>query len=162
VRHLDPTLRDLVKGSTLMPGRKPKPTHLKLLEGNPGKRGIAKELRDQFKAQVADGALKASVGPPPRGSSPSVRATWNRVVKHAVWLDASHRDLLEAYCRAVELMRENPERFRIASTAIRSLGSELGLSPVARVRLGAIIPTPKRASDLPAELNDGPKRPAGS
>lgn len=145
-----------------MRGRKPLPPVLRLLSGNQGKRGVAKEIREQVKASLAAGGVKATIGPAPDHLLPAERETWDRIAADAVWLDASNRELLEAYCRAVNLMRTKPAHFRTQALLVRSLAAEMGLSATARARVGASKGEPSRASDLPPELSDAAAKPTGA
>jgi len=146
-----------------MRGRKPLPPTLRLLSGNQGKRGVSKEIRDSVKATLAaGGTVKSTVGPSPDCLSESQRAVWDRVAVDAVWLDASNRELLEAYCRASVLMRDDPDKFRTAAMLVRSLAAEMGLSATARARLNTGPGGKTKASDLPPELTNATAKPAGA
>ena len=73
-----------------MRGRKPIPTALKLVRGNPGKRRLNKA-----EPQPGD------IGEPPKDLCPVARRKWRRMVDKAVWgqvLTAADRDLLAQYC----------------------------------------------------------------
>ena len=80
-----------------MAGRYPKPTKLKLLEGNPGRRPLPDE--PEFRATTAD---------PPPHLDPYGLEEWNRVapslVDHGI-LTEPDRAALEAYCRWFALWR---------------------------------------------------------
>jgi P27 family predicted phage terminase small subunit len=72
-------------------GRKPKPTHLKLLAGNPGKRPLNKHEPQP-----------GEIGDPPKDLCPAARRKWRRMVDKTVWgqvLTAADHDLLAEYCR---------------------------------------------------------------
>jgi P27 family predicted phage terminase small subunit len=74
-------------------GRKPKPTHLKLVTGNPGKRALP-----QGEAKVAP-----SLPDPPQHLSGDAREEWERVsvaLFNAGLLSAIDRTALAAYCQA--------------------------------------------------------------
>ena len=76
-----------------MAGRPPKPTHLKVLQGNPGKRVLNKaEPKPQPKAP-----------PCPRHLSKEARKEWRRISKELLQLGlltAVDRAALAAYCQA--------------------------------------------------------------
>jgi len=134
-------------------GRKPKPTVLKLLEGNRGKRPIP---QDEPKP-----AKPVRTPPCPRWISPYARKEWTRIAKelHRLGL-LTNLDVavLISYCTAYGRLREAENKLKdqnsvvetsngnlvqnpwigIANRAmdqIRRFASELGLSPSARVRL---------------------------
>ena len=146
-----------------MRGRKPLPPTLRLLSGNQGKRGISKELREQVKATLAAGGkITATIGPAPESLSPAAVAIWDRVIAEAVWLDASNRELLTAYCIASDRMITQPRNFRSNALLVRSLAAEMGLSATARARLNSQPREPQRASDLPPELSGGTAKSQGA
>lgn len=90
-----------------MRGRKPKPTHLKLVTGNPGKRAL--------KADAVQPAQKATVPRPPEYLCLLGKAEWRRVAAalHAqrVLTDID-RTALAAYCQAYAT-------WRLASAALK-------------------------------------------
>jgi P27 family predicted phage terminase small subunit len=168
-------------------GRKPKPVHLRLLEGNRGKRGASKEIREEVKGVLSTGKRTANPGKPPVWLTAGAKMTWNRIVreKGLVWLDSSDREIFAAFCVAFARVAEAEKAIKLhgltyetvgggvgmrpevrivnqCSALIRSLGSELGLSPAARVRLGTVKKDPKTASDLPPELGVGTPNTAGA
>src|SRR5215472_13819257 len=76
-----------------MRGRRPIPTHLKLVTGNPGKRRL----------NEAEPALVTGVPSPPPALSEIARKEWRRVAKrlHAIGiLTTIDRGALAAYCQA--------------------------------------------------------------
>ena len=136
-------------------GRKPTPTHLKLVKGNPGKRKIGK----------AEPAPESVVMKPPAHLNTVAKNEWKRVIPELVrWGLFSKLDkaALEAYCVAYsqwrkaldvmkkkrgptyetegrygKMLRVRPE-FTIASKALdqmRAFAAEFGMTPTARVRL---------------------------
>jgi P27 family predicted phage terminase small subunit len=166
---------------------KPKPPHLKLLNGNPGKRGIASEIRKEVKAAIAAGGNTARPGPAPAWLSDGAKKTWRRIVKEKglVWLDSSDRELFAAFCAAYAQMvdaqkaidehgmtyetvnggvgmRPEVRILNQSAALIRSLGSELGLSPAARARLGTKPAPQSKAEDLPPELQRGTSKRKGA
>ena len=92
-----------------MTGRKPKPAHLKLIEGNPGKRRVV----------PAPSLPRGAVPDPPAHMDAEAIAEWNRVTPG---LDALHlmqpnyRAPLAAYCMAYS-------RWVRAETAIAKMGA---------------------------------------
>jgi P27 family predicted phage terminase small subunit len=150
-----------------MRGRKPKPTALKLLEGNPGKRALnAHEPRPPTDRPDCPVHLSAEA-----------RAEWDRLADtlHAMGvLTRIDRTLLAAYCQApgrwVEAetkLAETPVLLRTPSGYVQpspwlaiankqlemmaKLMPELGLTPAARSRIAAFqprMPRPWEYGDL--------------
>jgi len=74
-----------------MRGRKPKPTHLKLVSGNPGRRPISH----------AEPKYELSIPSPPRELSDDAKVEWGRVAERlyrAGTLSEIDRGALAAYC----------------------------------------------------------------
>jgi P27 family predicted phage terminase small subunit len=72
-------------------GRKPKPTMLKLIEGNPGHRPIA-----------ADEVSPGKLGDPPSDLCAAALEKWREMVSPAIWglmATGADRDQLAEYCR---------------------------------------------------------------
>ena len=138
-----------------MRGRKPKPTRLKLLEGNPGKRRLRSEPRGE-----------PGLGRPPEWLTAGAKRFWRKVAPQlegagiATGLDvACFAALAEAYAswrgalaRIAEhgptystlsgLVRPRPE-VAMAARAERSMAAllaEFGLTPSSRTRLGVELP----------------------
>ena len=107
-------------------GRKPKPAHLKLVEGNPGKRSLS-----------VDGP--AAEGRPIKVPKLKGRASklWAEVVERCWWLAEADSYKLGMWCHLEAEFEQDPLRM-IASriSQLRGLGSELGMDPASRVRLG--------------------------
>lgn len=135
----------------MVKGRKPKPTHLKMLEGNPGKRTLHQHE-----------PVPRSVFPEKPVLTTEVASDcWDRAVVELEAmgvLHASDRDALEIYCEmfgtwrlaqtmvstegiTVEGRDKNPvtnPAWRVARDAaglVKSLGEAFGLTPAARSRL---------------------------
>lgn len=133
-----------------MQGRKPKPTKLKILTGNPGKRELnAREPQPAGKADC------------PPWLDAVARAEWNRIapeLERLGLLTAVDQAALAAYCDAYsEMMEANAEiqasgrhyfndkgepkphpavaRKRAAWAALRAFAAEFGFSPAARTRI---------------------------
>ena len=135
-----------------MRGRKRKPTVLKLVEGNPGKRPLNRN-------EPQPGPLGE---PPPlvRGR-PSALAKWNELISQECWgpvVTRADADALEAYCllyaRMAEaeekiarfgMMVKSPQGFPVQSPYVsianrcredmRKIASEFGGLPASRSRL---------------------------
>ncbi len=127
-------------------GRKPKPTGLKLVQGNAGRRPLpANELKPA-----------PSVPDPPKWLSKAALAEWKRLAEPLAMLGClSDLDLANfaAYCSSYAAYQQAERDFRAAEQwgleerrearlvlgaaerALRSFSSEFGLTPVARLRL---------------------------
>ena len=152
-----------------MAGRKPKPTHLKLIEGNPGKRSLPQSEpvpREAFPVK-------------PKFARPAASECWDRVVVEleAMRILASvDRDALQVYCEAYGTWlvanrraarsllvnrgsKSNPvwvsnPAWRIARDAaslMLRIGEAFGLTPSARSRIEA----PGVDGDSLEEILDG-------
>ena len=134
-----------------MRGRKPKPTRLKLITGNPGSRPLN---RREPKPAVAVPTCPAHL-------NPSAKAEWKRLARQMHVLGMiSHLDraVLAAYCQAYgrwaeaeRRLKETPMLLKLPSGIIQQspwlaiankqlelmskFMSELGLSPVSRTRV---------------------------
>jgi P27 family predicted phage terminase small subunit len=148
-----------------MKGRKPKPTHLKLIQGNPGRRPLNKA-----EPQPARGAMPL----PPAELGPDAKITWAQVAPE-LWrsgvLTSIDHTVLRFFAisvgRAIEAERiiaemgrdeltrglmiktaggnaiQNP-MLAIANRAMADAvkyGAELGLSPASRSRISAVEPS---------------------
>lgn len=133
-----------------MRGRKPKPTALKALEGNPGKRPLSN----------AEPKPSPTMPPRPKGLSAGARSAWDRLAPemHRIGiLSALDADQLEAYARLyahvaecwkqakrdgpVVMLSGKPVTNPYITTALQAethlhkIRSEMGLSPVSRSRI---------------------------
>lgn len=114
-------------------GQKPKPTALKLVAGNPGKRPV-NVLEPQFSACATDAPAWLSEG---------ARVHWDRLApmlsKSGV-LKESDRDLLATYCETfaayIEALRSGGAQMGVVQQ-LRQLMGELGMTPSARARIVA-------------------------
>lgn len=115
-----------------MRGRPPKPTHLKLIEGNPGKRRINT-------AEPRSAPLRG----PPRHLTPAQRTAWREIVKAAPphVLQQADRFLIELTARLLVQVRGSPEPMVGSVAQLRQCLGELGLSPSARSRLSVAPPS---------------------
>lgn len=139
-----------------MRGRKPKPTALKLIEGNPGKRPLNKrEPRPELRVPTCPAHL-----------CPAAKAEWKRLAQELFVLGivtALDRAALAAYCQAYgrwaeaeRRLKDTPMLLKLPSGYIQPspcIGivnkqlelmakymAELGLSPVSRTRVQAKPP----------------------
>lgn len=111
-------------------GQRPKPTLLKLVTGNPGNRPLP----------VGEPMPQGKPGRPEwlqgRGSE-----LWDEVMIFAFWLTDADSYKLAAWCeRQAEFERPlKRKKWKAADRREhRSAGSELGLDPTSRARMGAI------------------------
>jgi hypothetical protein len=114
----------------LQPGRKPTPTRLKLLQGNPGKRRLPEsEVRGV-----------GELGDAPAGFAPLGKALWHELAGQVPFgvATASDRVAFEVLVRLVGIMRADPCALTPALAGqIRNACAEFGLTPSARTRLPA-------------------------
>lgn len=144
-----------------MRGRKPKPTTLKLLAGNPGKRKLNRR----------EPKVKPGVPAPPSWLGKVAKTEWRRVTKEAPLglLTKLDRQVLAQYCQNVQRIGEleqivtesgytfvsekgyvcqRPEMGMLKNlqTIQRGLCAELGFSPSSRSRV-TITEPPKQDTD---------------
>ena len=147
-----------------MAGRRPKPTHLKLITGNPGKRPLnAQEAKPRVVAPKC-----------PEELSPAAKAEWKRVSRQLLKLGLLceiDRAALAAYCQAwgqwmdavTQLQRTGavvkaPSGYPIlnpyltvanqAYAQMKAMLTEFGMSPASRSRVAADLPA---AEESPAD-----------
>ena len=108
-------------------GAKPKATVLKLVTGNPGKRALPS-------------AEPEATGRPIKPTKLRGRAAqlWDEVVDVAWWLTAADGYKLHIWCALQAEFEKAPTKMVAARISqLRAAGSELGLDPASRARLGA-------------------------
>lgn len=108
-------------------GRKPKATHLRLVDGT----HRTERHGDPAAAQRAVAQAAAGFGPlsRPRYLTGAAKAAWERYVAPAVWLDASREPAAIAFCELWKEMRMAPTTFQAAKhSQMRGYMSELGLT----------------------------------
>lgn len=111
-------------------GRKPKPAHLRLIEGNT-------RHRPASPPGVED---PRPLGPPPDDWDAAAKAVWHEVAAQLVYGAAAQADrmVFELMVRLLIKARTSPEAITPALAAqIRCYASEFGMSPASRVRLTA-------------------------
>ena len=148
-----------------MRGRKPKPTALKLIDGNPGKRRInGHEPRPPGDKPTCPSYL-----------TPTAKAEWKRIagILHEIGLlTRIDRTVLAAYCQAYsrwveaeKKLAETPPLLKTPAGYVQTspwitisnkqvelkvrLMAELGLSPSARSRLAVDVPTGPKPWEWP-------------
>ena len=141
-----------------MQGRKPKPTAIKLLEGNPGKRAL----------NHAEPKPRVVLPRPPEHLSDDEKAKWKLTVKELYPLGlitTIDKDALAMYCvifvrwlKAEKMVREKGEIIKTAAGNIiqnpylsianraldqlNKLGAEFGMTPSSRSRVKADLVDP--------------------
>lgn len=119
-------------------GRKPKPDHLKLVTGNPGRRplngaGVSGETAGGGELAVREDPLE-----PPKRLTKAQQALWDRFINTAWWL--TDHDVPKAYvwvCLQAEYLKSPAKMIASRIAQLRVIGTELGLDPSARSRMGA-------------------------
>ncbi len=108
-------------------GRKPKPTHLKVVTGNP----------HQHKLNDREPEAAGPLGDPPAGWTPAAIELWHEVVACAPdgVLTKSDRHLVEIAVRLLAQIRSDAEVRAATVTQFRCCLGEMGMTPSARTRL---------------------------
>jgi len=109
-------------------GRKPKAVELKLVTGNPGHRNIPEGSEIEVRESPLVSVRKLT--------KPQQRL-WDRFINTAWWL--TDHDVPKAYCWVcLQAEHDKAPAKMIAAriTQLRVLGSELGLDPASRARMG--------------------------
>jgi hypothetical protein len=109
-------------------GRKPTPTHLKVIMGNPGKRPFG----------CGEPLVAEPLGNPPSDWKPIAKALWHEIAGQIPPEVAKKADRIavEMLVRLVAKMREKPGELTPALAAqIRASCAEFGMTPSARTRL---------------------------
>jgi P27 family predicted phage terminase small subunit len=154
-------------------GRRPKPTRMKLLTGNPGKRAMNE---DEPKPEAMTPDCPAALGP-------VAREEWNRLASELSKLKLLtnlDRAALAAYCGAYALWAESTEAIQKYGTMVKSpsgypiqspyvsianrqaeimmrIASEFGFTPASRSRISTPSKNEKDLFDLfKNPSNDGP------
>jgi len=109
------------------PGPKPKPTHLKVITGNPGKRRL-----NQHEPEIIE-----PLGSPPAGWQAGAKALWHEMVGCAPdgVLTKADRHLIEISVRLLAQIRADAEVSAAHMSQFRACLSEMGMTPSARARL---------------------------
>ena len=117
-----------------MKGRKPKPTALHLLSGNPGRRPLP-----------PPDPLPHGTAERPRGLRGSALDIWTQFIARCWWLSWADSIKAEMFCHLLAEYRKSPTQMIAARIAqLRALASELGLDASARSRM-----------NIPPNLNPG-------
>jgi hypothetical protein len=111
-----------------MPGPKPTATIIKLARGNPGKRPLP-----QNEPVVTGAPVK------PKGLTGLPSKIWDEFIPRMYWITWADGPKAELWCHLQAEVRTNPHEMVTARIAQwRALGSELGLDPGSRARLGTV------------------------
>lgn len=108
-------------------GRKPKPPHLRLVDGT----HRADRHGDPKEVQAGVSAAAAAFGPllRPKYLNGFAKEAWERYVAPASWLDASREPAAIAFCELWSELRKAPAQFTAAKhTQLRGFMSDLGLT----------------------------------
>ena len=110
-----------------MRGRKPKPTALRLANGNPGKRRLRRE------------PASAPLTTPPAVLSAELLPIWVEIIEAAPpgVLRMADAILVELACRLLAQARHGGDYRAGTAAQIRACFAELGMTPAARARLAA-------------------------
>ena len=110
-----------------MRGRKPKPTALRLANGNPGKRRLRRE------------PASAPIAGPPDHLPEDMAAIWREVTEAAPSGVLRRADalLVELACRLLAQARHGGDYRAGTAAQVRACFAELGMTPAARARLAA-------------------------
>jgi phage terminase small subunit len=111
-------------------GRKPKPAFLKIVTGNPGHRPTPVHLSELPEIDAA----KPTKPPKLRGRALEL---WDQVVTNAPWLTLADSFKLHVWCELQAEFERAPRKMVASRLAqLRASGSELGLDPASRDRIG--------------------------
>ena len=105
-------------------GRKPKPGHLRLVEGT---RNVTQHGTEEAVRGAGESLLKHSFGKlsRPKHFRGHALAAWNAYVKPARWLDGSREPAAIAFCELWQEFSLDPTSFRAAKhTQMRAYASE--------------------------------------
>jgi hypothetical protein len=110
-----------------MRGRKPTATVLRLLNGNAGKRPLPQS------EPIPDGAIER-----PAKLEGAAGQLWDTFITRAFWLTWADGPKALMWCHLQAEFERSPSQMLSSRIAqLRALGSELGLDPASRARLGA-------------------------
>ena len=130
-----------------MRGRKPKPTAVKVAQGNPGRRQLPKN----------EPKPSGKLGDPPCHLSAVEQKIWRDAAASAHWLTDADWVPMEVFC---QLMAESRAGFADMSTpritCLLKTAAMLGLSPADRARIGS-APKPSAADPSEAFFPGPPK-----
>lgn len=113
-------------------GRRPKSVHLKIIQGNAGKRPL-----NEHEPEIIE-----PLGGPPANWQEDAKELWCEVVEYAPdgVLTMADRFLVEITARLLAQIRAAPDANAAVVTQLRQCLGEMGMTPSARTRL-SIAPT---------------------
>lgn len=109
-------------------GAKPKPAHLRLVDGtrNATRHGSEKQLRKQVEEAVE---RFGKLSKPPSWMKGAALAAWKKYIAPADWLDGSREPAAIAFCELWGEFQDGPKFFPAAKHGqLRAYMSELGLT----------------------------------
>lgn len=128
-------------------GRKPTATVLRLITGNPGDRPMSKD------EPVPDGPVER-----PEKLRKNIAKLWDKWIARAYWLTWADTPKALMWCHLQAEFDKAPAKMLSARIAqLRALGSELGLDPSARRRMGT-IDNGREKKDPASKYLDRPQR----
>ena len=131
-----------------MPGRKPTPTALKILKGNPGKRRLPENEPDPHGEVKKPPFVKGKAGKLWKLRAPEL--------ERLGLLKSVDVEMFGACCCLMAEFQESPRSFNAARlTQMRALATSFGIDPSARAGMGT--PTPMGKKNDTAEKYFGPR-----
>lgn len=122
-------------------GQRPKPTVLRLVGGNAGRRPLP-----------ANDPMPEGAPIKPKGLRGVASQLWDERIAKAFWLTWADSEKAELWCHlAAELKKSKGKTIAARIAQFRSLGSELGFDPASRARIGGNA-KPKESKDPAAEF----------
>ncbi len=108
-------------------GAKPKPSHLRLVDGThrPTRHGEAKKAKEKAEAAISQfGKLER-----PKSLKGHAKDAWDRYISPAGWLDGSREPAAIAFCELWDEFTSAPMKFPASKHGqLRAYMSELGLT----------------------------------
>ncbi len=122
-------------------GQRPKPAILKIVEGNPGGRPIPTDEPAPGGEPVMPRWLRRQ----------RAIALWDEVTGFAYWLTVADSYKLAAWCDRQADFERSRKKWTVSDRREhRTLGSEIGLDPSSRARMGSPNVKPKQQQQDPA------------
>jgi len=113
-------------------GKKPTSAHLKIVTGNPGNRALAPDPAAAI-SPAGDNGLD-----PPRKLYKREGELWDSYIRTAPWLTSHDGPRAFMWVKLhAEFERKPADMVASRIAQLRSLGSELGLDPASRARIGS-------------------------
>src|SRR6185312_16415805 len=117
-------------------GTRPKAAMAKRLAGNPGGRPLHPPAMPDHPGSTDRPSAPDRPRPPVKLTG-RARGVWNKHIAAAHWLTSADALKAWAFCQLQAQFEEDPSAFTAARIGQwRALGSELGLDPTSRARLG--------------------------